>query len=73
MQVTHYIVLDLDLMPVRSRCKDPASTPSKVRAIHDLSYPEDTSANDNTVNDTSITVHYDGPPALAQRILHVEN
>ncbi|KAJ8563900.1 hypothetical protein ON010_g7447 [Phytophthora cinnamomi] len=77
----HYLVLDLYLLPHLEgfTCspfgaveKDPASTPAKIRAIHDLSYPEGILVNDNTADDTSVIVNYDGPPALAQHILHVQ-
>ncbi|RLN90643.1 hypothetical protein BBJ28_00020522 [Nothophytophthora sp. Chile5] len=40
--------------------------------IHDLSYPANNSVNDNTVDDTSVEVTYDGPQSIAHRILEAE-
>lgn len=41
--------------------------------IHDLSFLEGQSLNDNTVPGSAISVSYDGAKTLAQRILEVES
>ncbi|ETL88007.1 hypothetical protein L917_12893 [Phytophthora nicotianae] len=76
-----YLVLDIDLLaelegiicsPFGAVEKSSPDTSHQARAIHGLSYPELASVNDNTAADDSVIVTFDGPQALARRILEVE-
>ncbi|ETL34760.1 hypothetical protein L916_13055 [Phytophthora nicotianae] len=77
-----YLVLDIDLLAELEgiTCsffgaveKSSPDTSHQVHAIHDLSYPDFASVNDNTAVDDSVIVTYDGHQALARRILEVED
>ncbi|KAG6951701.1 hypothetical protein JG688_00013612 [Phytophthora aleatoria] len=52
--------------------KGTAPLSEDARIIHDLSYPEGASINDNTFDDEGVVVVYDGPHDLAKRILEME-
>ncbi|ETN14855.1 hypothetical protein PPTG_07106 [Phytophthora nicotianae INRA-310] len=76
-----YLVLDVDLLsmlenitcsPFGAVQKGTTPLSEDARVIHDLSYHEGSSVNDNTDLDSSVVVVYDGPDKLATRILEVE-
>ncbi|ETI54879.1 hypothetical protein F443_02379 [Phytophthora nicotianae P1569] len=75
-----YLILAIDLLPQLQgiTCspfgavqKGEADLSVDARIIHDLSYPPGDSVNDNTVPESEVEVCYDGPDALANRILDV--
>ncbi|OWZ10482.1 LOW QUALITY PROTEIN: Cleavage induced protein [Phytophthora megakarya] len=77
-----YLVLDIDLLPSLENVtsspfgavqKGTAALSEDARVIHDLSYPDGGSVNDNTVADDSGMITYNGPHDLATRIMEVEN
>ena len=70
------LIVDLDLLslwpevfcsPLGTVAKD--NDPTKVRVVHDLSFPEGASVNDYTIQDLVPPAHYNGPAAIAARIL----
>lgn len=76
-----YLVLDIELLPMLDNIscspfgavqKGSVPLSEDARVIHDLSFPEGSSVNDNTVDDERVVVAYDGPHDLAKRILEVE-
>ncbi|EGZ11850.1 hypothetical protein PHYSODRAFT_517489 [Phytophthora sojae] len=76
-----YLILDLELLsilhgvtcsPFGAVQKGDADLTVDARLIHDLSFPPGASVNGNTVPDHEIDVCYDGPDALANRILDVD-
>ncbi|RLN95758.1 hypothetical protein BBJ28_00011833 [Nothophytophthora sp. Chile5] len=76
-----YLVLDIDMLnllegitcsPFGAVQKGDSLLTTEARMIHDLSFPANSSVNDNTVDDASVEVSYDGPQSIARRILEVE-